>query len=151
MNETAFYAGAAPWDGHTFIIRDPESKLVIALRDGVLGLYPQQYYYGGASHWRCIESGRMWLGFKNVISGTFIGHNDKGNFFASAKHHGNWEGFCTRQHPGGGHLLLMKKNNDILDGFFPMKIGGNKNTELVVSTKQEGGTAWEFIRVDPGL
>lgn len=91
----------------------------------------------------------MWLGFKNVISGTFIGHDDKGKFVASVKRHSDWESFCTRQHPGGGHLLLMREKN--ANGFLPMKIGGKNNEELVVSTKEEGGTAWEFIGVDRGL
>lgn len=45
----------------------------------------------------------------------------------------------------------MKEKNDNPNGFFPMRTGGKNNTELVVSTKQKGGTVWEFTRVDPGL
>lgn len=151
MNETILYAGAAPWKSNKYIIRDPESKLVIALRNDVLGLFSERYYYGGAGRWRSIENGHMWLGFRNIISGTYIGHDGKGKFVANAKRHSDWECFCTRQHPSGGHLLLMKEKKDDLDGFFSMTTGGKDNKKLLASTKQEGGTAWEFIRVDPGF
>lgn len=44
-------------------------------------------------------------------------------------------------------MLLVKH----WSGFLPMKIGGKDNKELVVDAEREGGTAWEFIRVDTGL
>lgn len=42
---------ASPWKGGTFIIRDPKRKLVVALKEGVLGLFDGIYQYGRGSHW----------------------------------------------------------------------------------------------------
>jgi hypothetical protein len=88
----------------------------------------------------------MWFGFYNTVSGTYIGHdNNKSNwrFIAEAKSHKFWEYFCPRPHPDG-HILLVKH----CDNFLPMRIGGKENRELVVGSPTEGGTPWEFIRVD---
>lgn len=57
------------------MIRDVRTKLVIALKDGKLGLYPQDKKknrsgkggcsnHGRGSHWHCIENKGMWLGFQ---------------------------------------------------------------------------------------
>jgi len=146
--------GVCPWKGATFIIRDPKTNLIIALKEGILGLYPQEkehsggiYHYGRGSHWHCVENEGVWLGFCNAVSGTYIGHdNNHSNwrFVAIGKRHAEWEYFCARQHPDGGYVLLVKHWGN----FLPMKAGGKENTELVVDAKREGGTAWEFIRVD---
>ncbi|KAE8162814.1 hypothetical protein BDV40DRAFT_264471 [Aspergillus tamarii] len=145
--------GVCPWKGGTYIIRDPKTKLVIALEKGVLGLYPEAneveslYHYGRGSHWHCVENDRMWLGFYNAVSGTYIGHDNRKNnwrFQAKAERHDEWEWFCARQHPDGGHILLVKHWNE----FLPMRIGGKDGRELMVDAKREGGTVWEFIRVD---
>lgn len=152
LNRTT--AGTCPWKGGTFIIRDPETKLVIVLKEGVLGLCPQEkehggdtYHYGRGSHWHCVENEGMWLGFYNIVSGTYIGHNNTRSnwrFHAKARHHEEWEYFCVREHPDGGHVLLVKHWRN----FLPMKVGGMENRELVVDAKTREGTAWEFIRVD---
>ncbi|KAJ1707633.1 hypothetical protein NYO67_10226 [Aspergillus flavus] len=145
--------GVCPWKGGTYIIRDPETKLVIALEKGILGLYPEAsvvesiYQFGRGSHWHCVENDSMWLGFYNAVSGTYIGHdNRKSNwrFQAKAERHDEWEWFCARQHPDGGHVLLVKHWGE----FLPMRIGGKDNRELMVDAKREGGTVWEFIKVD---
>lgn len=138
---------ASPWNGGLYIIRDPKSGLAIALKEGTLGLFPDVYYRGSGGRWRCVENDRLWLGFKNAVSGAYIGHNNRGGFVAEAKSHDGWEWFCARQHPYGGYVLLVKH----WSGFLPMKIGGKDNKELVVDAEREGGTAWEFIRVDTGL
>ena len=46
-----------------------------------------------------------------------------------------------RQHPDGGHVLLVKHR----DGFLPMK--ANDEGELVVDSNRQEGTAWEFVWV----
>ncbi|KAJ5170239.1 uncharacterized protein N7500_003022 [Penicillium coprophilum] len=84
----------------------------------------------------------MFLGFQNVISGTFIGHNNKNKLIAEAKVHSDWESFCVRANPDGGYLLLVKQGR----GFLPMRVDGDN--QLVVSTNRDEGVAWEFIRVD---
>lgn len=145
-------AAVAPHKGATFIIRDPQSGLVITLNDGQLGLAPADKENafincddGRGSHWRCVENKDRWLGFKSAVSGEFIGHDNKKDwrFIAKAEAHKEWEFFCVRQHLGGGHELLVKH----WSGFRAMQVGGNINRELVVAGEGRSGTAWEFLKV----
>lgn len=116
------------------------------LKEGVLGLFDGIYQYGGGSHWHCVENKYMWLGFYNVVSGTYLGHNNNGQFIATTKSHVEKECFCARQHPGGSFLLLVKNHPG---GFLLMKVGGKDDRELVAD-EGKTETAWEFIRVDSG-
>lgn len=140
-----------PWKGLTYIIRDPKTRLVIGLRDGDLRMYPQEkssseFDFGQRdTHWRCHENPGLWLGFRNAVSGRWIGHdNDKSNwrFRCGAERHDQWEYFMTRQHTSGGHLLLVKHGNS----FLPMKAADDG--ELVVERDIDAGTVWEFIKVN---
>lgn len=110
-------------------------------------MFPQEneygggvYRYGGGSRWRCVESESLWLGLYNAVSGTYIGHNNHGGFIATARNHDKWEYFCARQHPDGGHVLLVKH----WGGFLPMKIGGKRNRELVVGDGKRRGYGVEI-------
>ncbi|KAL2811969.1 hypothetical protein BJX63DRAFT_264137 [Aspergillus granulosus] len=144
-----------PHKDATFVIRDRETGLVIALDDGELGLHPDEkdsgngsYIHGRGNHWKCIENDDLWLGFRNSVSREYIGHNGdiKGHwrFIAEKKHHKLWEYFCAReQHPKGGHVLLVKHDH----GFRAMKAGGKDGRELVVAGKGEKGATWDFIKV----
>jgi len=129
------------------------SGLFITLKGGKLGLAPGDKGNtfvncddGRGSQWRCVENKDRWLGFKNAVSGEFIGHdNNKKNwrFMAKAEAHREWEFFCVCQHPGGGYELLVKH----WDGFRTMQVGGDDNRELVVAGEGHGGTAWEFFKI----
>lgn len=135
-----------PWKGGTFIIRNLQTKLVIAIRHGTLGLFHKdtyQYKYGESSHWCCVENDGMWLGFYNAVTGTYIGHDDSWNLIATARKHRFWECFCVRQHPDGGHVILVRD----WDGFLPIRAEGRGRRKLVVGSSRQEGTAWEFIRV----
>jgi hypothetical protein len=116
-----------------------------------LGLYPQEKLSGNfdfgqrGAHWRCHENSGMWLGFQNAVSGRFVGHNGREwhwRFHCRGEWHDQWEYFVTRQHPDGGHLLLVKHWNS----FLPMRAADNG--ELVVERDTDAGTVWEFIKVD---
>ncbi|KAL5333089.1 hypothetical protein BJX70DRAFT_79238 [Aspergillus crustosus] len=147
--------GVCPQKNKTFIIRDPKTDLVVALKDGVLGLHPDEKertntgipHHGRGSHWHCVENDDLWLGFRSAVSGCYIGHNNEKNnnwrFIAEVKRHAGWEYFCAREHPEGGHVLLVKHNS----GFRAMKAGGRNKRELVVCDRGESGTAWDFIQV----
>ncbi|KAJ5317492.1 hypothetical protein N7508_002000 [Penicillium antarcticum] len=134
---------SCPSEGRLFIIRDPNTELVIGLNEGILTLVPERNGYVCGIYWLCVESENMWLGFRNAISGTYIGHDNKRKFIADKKWHRGHESFCVRQHPDGGHVMLVRWSND---GFLPMRVEGR--TELVVSTRKHAGTAWEFIQVE---
>ncbi|KAL2833868.1 hypothetical protein BDW59DRAFT_138235 [Aspergillus cavernicola] len=148
--------GVCPRKDATFVIRDPKTHLVITLKDGLLRLRPGEkqysadsYYDSRGSHWVCVENENLWLGFRSAVSRAYIGHdNNKKNwrFYAKADVHDGWEWFCAREHPEGGHVLLVKHNS----GFRAMKMGGENNRELVVAGQGESGTPWEFILVGSG-
>ncbi|KAL3479606.1 hypothetical protein BJX99DRAFT_221922 [Aspergillus californicus] len=141
----------------TFIIRDPKTRCVITLRDGVLGLHPQErqqsgnsHYSPRADHWHCVEDNDMWLGFRNAVSGTYLGHDSnakKWRFRAEGKKHGGCQHFCVRQDPSGGHVLLVMNWTQ----FRAMKAGGVEGRELVVGAQGDRGTAWEFTRVNSDI
>lgn len=143
-----------PYKGATFIIRDIQRGFVITLTDGKLCLLPGHDFDlfsfcsdGRGNHWRCVENKDRWLGFKNVVSGTFIGHdNNQKNwrFMAKVEAHNQWGFFCLRHHPSGGYEMLIKH----LDGFRAMKVGGSDSRELMVAEEGHGGTIWEFLEVD---
>lgn len=142
-----------PQKDATFMIRDPNTRLVITLKDGVLGLCAEEKQQPGdshddprGSHWHCVENEHMWLGFRSAVSGRYLGHDNntkKWRFYAEGKKHDDWEYFCVRQHSDGGHILLVKHWSQ----FRAMKAGGIEGRELVVGGQGESGTPWEFIRV----
>ncbi|KAJ5392275.1 hypothetical protein N7509_007765 [Penicillium cosmopolitanum] len=143
-----------PFDGATFIIRDPQTGLVITLVGGRLTLLSgyndllDNCRDGRGSHWRCVESQGRWLGFKNTVSGQFIGQyfeNGEWHFWAKDEFHTSLQFFCTRHYwLSGGYEMLVKHG----DGFRAMKIGGPDKTKLVVGEEGERGTAWEFLEVE---
>src|SRR2546421_11330502 len=65
---------SVPWPGSTFIIRSVSSGKVLTLLDGqvVLGLLGGR----GSIHWECVETSG-WLGFRNLVTGKFLGHDGK--------------------------------------------------------------------------
>lgn len=131
-----------PWEGRTFIIREPTTKFMIGLHKGILCLVPEQSGHGCGVYWACLESKDMWLGFENVVSSTFLGHDNNGKVIAQAKKQSDFEYFFVRAHPNGGYVLLMKNGW----GFLPLQV--ERDRQLVIGSKKDGGRAWEFIRVE---
>lgn len=129
--------GVAPWPGNTFVIYNKETGLSITVVGGKLQVSPEFTLRGGY-HWDCVEK-NGWLGFRNCVSGRFIGHDSKGNFIANVSHHQGHEYFCARRHPEGGYILLMRHG----DNMVKMAIGNDGKS--LIETKNEG-TRWEFIR-----
>ncbi|CAJ2503820.1 Uu.00g112140.m01.CDS01 [Anthostomella pinea] len=135
-----------PCAGWTFLIRHQVSGLVITLREGILTLEHETRSKGwGGCHWACVENDG-WFGFRNIVSGTYIGHNGKGEFIADAKHHGGHEFFVTKPHPEGGYWLLTLHNWKCMN----MAIMAEQTpSKLVVSADR--GAAWEFLSVETSV
>ncbi|CAI4212020.1 unnamed protein product [Parascedosporium putredinis] len=55
---------------------------------------------------------RGWFGFRNCVSGTYLGHNERKRFIAAVRHHRPHEYFTPLHHPSGGYELLMRHNNE---------------------------------------
>lgn len=139
MTETlADYTESVPYPGAHFIIRHRDSNKVITLINGELqlaeGLNPK-----GGFHWECIERDR-WLGFRNCVSGTIIGHNDRKKFVARADKHQSYEYFTLRHSPKGGYELLTKHDFEL----WSMTIADDGKG--LVETKEEG-VLWDFLKV----
>jgi hypothetical protein len=104
LSNAKLSASSVPWPDSTFLIRSISSGHVITLRDGQVVLAPPGGR--GSIHWACVET-KGWLGFRNCVSGTFLGHDMQGRVCCSAKKHQGWENFCVRPTPEGGFVLLM--------------------------------------------
>ncbi|KAH7141356.1 hypothetical protein B0J13DRAFT_57589 [Dactylonectria estremocensis] len=134
---------AVPGPDEIFIIRHRQSGMAITLADGQLqlceGLNPP-----GGFHWRCVEK-EGWLGFRNCVSGTYIGHDERKRFVARVSHHKPHEYFCVRPHPKkGGYELLMRHGNEL------WRMDVSKDGKALVESKQEGAT-WDFFKSNLSL
>jgi hypothetical protein len=134
-----------PLANETFIIRHPQTNLVVTLKNGKLYLHTLDITNTNCQ-WRVIEAASGWLGFRNIHSDTYIRHNNCSNswkFVADVKHHSQWEYFSTRPGPDARHELLVKHSQE----FRGMRVGGEEGRELMVAEQGERGVAWEFIKV----
>ncbi|KAI1466271.1 uncharacterized protein F4812DRAFT_461241 [Daldinia caldariorum] len=133
-------AGAAdtpPFPGSTYAIRECNTGRYITLVEGELRALQNVGDQGGW-HWVCIET-NGWLGFRNPVSSTHIGHDTKHNYWAQYKHHLSHESFCARKHPDGGYVLLSRQDEEL----WKMSVGEDFG---LVETKKDGAR-WEFIKV----
>jgi hypothetical protein len=117
------------------MIRHRDRNLCISLEVGELRL---GYGVDAGSHWTCFEKDG-WLGFRNPVSGTYIGHDGGGKFWAKVSHHRNNEYFVAKKHPGCGYEILMLHDLQ----FRKMHVGEN---DCLVEA-ENGNTLWEFVPV----
>lgn len=141
-NKNAVIPLSFPWPGPTFIIRSVSSGQVITLRDGQIML--TQPGGRGSSHWRCVEN-KGWLGFQNIVSGKFLGHDIYGKVRCESDFHQGWEYFSIRMMPDRGCVLLMTN----WERLWPVGIVVEDDVEKLAKVG-DGGVdvlVWEFIRV----
>jgi len=98
-----------PQAGRTYKIHHPSTGTVIALVNGNVQLQKNLDTPGGGWFWTCVER-NGWLGFKNHVSGTFLGlaSDPKDTLHAKVTHHKAYEWFCVRHRPDGGYTLLVR-------------------------------------------
>jgi hypothetical protein len=131
-----------PWPSSTFIIRCVSSGHVITLLDGQIQL--TQPGGRGSIHWACTET-KGWLGFRNTVSGKFLGHDVKGRLCCLAERHQGWEYFCVRMRPEGGCVLLMTH----YERLWHVGIKEEQGVEKLAKIGDGGsdGIVWEFVKV----
>lgn len=136
---TSASTSSIPCPGSTFIIRSTASGRVLTLLDGQVVLAAPGGR--GSIHWVCGET-KGWLGFQNLASGKFLGHNLKGRLCCSAGRQQGWENFCARMTLGGGYVLLVTHWGEL------WRVGGyvEQGVEMLDRTRGEG-IVWEFVRV----
>ena len=131
-----------PWPGSTFIIRSVSCGRVLTLINGQITLTEQGSR--GSFYWVCVEA-KGWLGFRNTVSGKFLGHNDKGMLRCSVDRHQGWENFCFRMRPEGGCVLLMTHWDRLWHVGFKKEDGKEKLAKI--GDGASDGIVWEFIKV----
>jgi hypothetical protein len=133
---------SVPWPGSTFIIRHALTGQVLTLLSGQLVLSPPGSR--GSIHWKCVEA-KGWLGFRNTVSGRFLGHDSRGNLCCSAGEQKGWENFCVRLHPEGGYVLLMTH----FERLWHVGSKVERGVEMLAKTGDGGndGIIWEFVKV----
>lgn len=132
---------SVPWPGNTFIITTTESpERVITFVDGLIVLAPPGGR--GSIRWDCIEN-KGWLGFRDPVSGRYLGHDKHGKLWCVVDKHDEWERFSARHKPEGGYVLLMKHWEKLL----PVKVAQDGGKEIWRTETDGGdGTVWRFIK-----
>lgn len=106
------YTPTMPWPGKIYKIHLRNTDKVIMITDGEVVLQsPAEAQPGGGWYWVCEEKGN-WLGFRNRVSGNFLGCNEWSGLHAQFTHHSAHGSFCVRHHPDGGYILLVKYARD---------------------------------------
>jgi len=136
------YNSSAPWPGSTFIIRSAESGRVLTLLDGQLILASPGTR--GSIHWECIQT-NGWIGFKNTVSGRFLGHDKVGRLRCISSAHEWWEYFCPRSTPDGGYVLMMTNYSKLWH--VGSRVDDGKLVLAKISEKSEDAMIWEFTKV----
>lgn len=136
------FTRAVPEPGRTYKIHVHGKQQVIALKKGQLELQSViNDKRDGGSLWECIETAG-WLGFRNIVSGTYMGRDSRGGLEAKKSHHKDWESFCIRQNPLGGYTILVKH----VYGEGLWKVAIAKNGKSLLET-EASGAQWDFEMV----
>ena len=131
-----------PWPGSTFIIRSVSCGRVLTLIEGQITLTEQDSR--GSIYWECVET-KGWLGFRNTVSGKFLGHDGKGRLNCSVERHQGWENFTYRMRPEGGCVLLMTHWERLWHVGFKKEQGEEKLAKI--GDGASDGIVWEFVKV----
>ncbi|KAI0521313.1 hypothetical protein F5B22DRAFT_644038 [Xylaria bambusicola] len=136
--------GEVPESGGVYMIREIDTKRTITLRQGQVtmtrGTSPQ-----GGWQWICEERQNGYIGFRDIVSGKYLGRGSGGEFHAEAKEMGDKESFVLRPRNAGGHNLMVKRWR----GLKAVAMGDCENAEpkLVEASSRTSPARLEFIRV----
>ncbi|KAL7786601.1 hypothetical protein V8C43DRAFT_317341 [Trichoderma afarasin] len=132
-----------PIPNEVCIIRTREKPhRIISIVGGELRLLDAPVFTSGI-FWYCYKKDN-WCGFRNVTSGTFLGHYQTGQISATRRNHGVEEYFVPIRQQGGGYILhtFHPKKTEL----WQVAIKEN-DTENPLVEKREGGTSWDFINI----
>jgi len=135
-------SSSIPWPGSTFILREVSTGQVLTLNDGKVTLTSPGG--PGSIHWECVET-KGWLGFRNPVSGRFLGHDKDGKLHCSASRHQMWENFCVRLRPDGGYILLLTHFERLWHVGARMERGVERLAKL--GDGASAGLVWEFVKI----
>lgn len=149
LTDDPLTTSSVPWPGATFILRCAKTGNLLTLLDGQVILASPGGR--GSIHWHCVEH-KGWLGFRNITSGRFLGHNANGRLICVAERQQGWENFCARMTPEGRFVLLMThferlwkvglKADKKGDGG-----GGGMLVKMNSAEAEAGRVEWVFVKV----
>lgn len=140
------------------MIRTKEDPhLYLSLCYGYVKLLPKPIPSGG-SFWYCVKKGG-WYGFRNTVSGTFLGHNADGDSICATQgFHSADEYFTVEKDVNGGYIMNVFNSNGSrlipvsisedrksLKSLIPAFTSKDRNSLKSLIQRQERGSAWEFI------
>ncbi|KAL7957899.1 hypothetical protein V8C34DRAFT_324795 [Trichoderma compactum] len=126
-----------PIPGKSFMIQTRNKpNLILALKYGKL-VWLDGPIPSGGHIWRCVEKDG-WLGFRNMASGTYLGHNKEGKIVATQKEHQDRERFTERRKENGGYMLSVLQETALLG------VAISEDGKSLVLQKGEG-EALDFI------
>ncbi|KAI0970498.1 hypothetical protein F4678DRAFT_479909 [Xylaria arbuscula] len=134
--------GEVPEPGQMYMIRDLVSKKSVSLINGKFALLHNHFGLGGW-HWLCDELGGGWIGFRNAVSGDYLGKSDLDTYFSARTSRKNKQ-FVLRPSALGGYNLCLNHDGLLKAAFI------ENNDELgrlgaVVAPKEPA--RWEFIKL----
>lgn len=124
-----------------YIIRArKEPRHILGLSMGELRMKKQVLPSGFL--WICVPHGN-WCGFRNINSGTYLGHDGAGKMAATNTNCEEEEYFVPIRQEGGGYILhtFHPEERELL------QVAEDDNGVSLVE-KKEGGTAFDFINAE---
>ncbi|KAI0426775.1 hypothetical protein F5Y09DRAFT_317978 [Xylaria sp. FL1042] len=134
-----------PEPGWIYMIRDIDSEKAITLLEGRLTLEFPSGTRGGWQ-WTCEELPDGWIGFREVVSGRFLGRDNRGGFYAQATKLKAWESFVLRPRELGGYNLCVK-NWSALTAIAVSNLI-SLSPKLVEASTADDAARWEFVKVE---
>ncbi|KAI1299041.1 hypothetical protein F5Y03DRAFT_408959 [Xylaria venustula] len=131
--------GEVPEPGHIYMIRDLVFGRLITLMNGKVELLQNEWILGGC-YWICDELESGWTGFRNAVSGKYLGRTSQGNFsvgFINAQ-------FVLRPSRLGGYNLCMNCDGRLTAAAIESK---DKVWSLVEAETSKDAARWEFIKL----
>ncbi|KAF2228672.1 hypothetical protein EV356DRAFT_497838 [Viridothelium virens] len=128
-----------PRTGSTFLIKLASSGEFITLFEGQIVL---ALPHGRESHWMCVGD-EEWSGFKNLISGRFLGRDEHWRLVCDQKWHREWEKFRVKERRGGGSVLIMKHWSTLRP--IGTKMENDVEKLAMIENWESDEMIWEFI------
>ncbi|KAI1735111.1 hypothetical protein F4680DRAFT_453202 [Xylaria scruposa] len=148
LNSSTFTLGnvvtSVPEPGNTYKIVEVDSERTIALVRGRLTLVSDAGTRGGWQ-WDCEEHPDGWIGFRDAVSGRYLGHDNKGGYIAQAGKLDAWESFVLRPRAAGGYNLYMKFGHKLK--LMGVSENDGPTPKLVDAKSFEEAARWEFYKV----